>query len=413
MKLPKTLATVTPFSKILAIALFILLPIVGFYLGVQYQLAKSGVNIQDSSINTSSVNPSEIKNLEERIDLLNVDLNKIINYSKQQKDTSIIIKSLDKYKNNFNDFSLISSKTQLSTVDKASLEKLNLKIWENYKLFFEAKDFLSSNKSLSAKIIETQEVLYAYLKNNISKSLNSILVKPNKKTGTLIPQLIPVARAQSENTIIHKKIIMDPDNPGTIGGKLLCWRYESWVDTETGDIRQEQDVKFGDKCRTHIDITSGKTYEKLALDPINRFAEWVKPPKAGIGNDIESKSNPYVEFKTSLEQGIYTLEGTSIYKDKEVYKLRRSLYKDDYEYVYLDVNSYLPIEKVVYEEDIMVKSDPNDNTKSEVIKTGNMVNTYNFYFEEAEQINKSSLPSDFFDLIIPEGFELHDFVPFG
>src|SRR3979411_1719351 len=34
--LPKSLTTVTPFSKYLALVLFILFPIVGFYLGVLY-----------------------------------------------------------------------------------------------------------------------------------------------------------------------------------------------------------------------------------------------------------------------------------------------------------------------------------------------------------------------------------------
>jgi hypothetical protein len=36
-KLSKTWTTVTPLSKFLAMALFILLPFVGFYLGVQYE----------------------------------------------------------------------------------------------------------------------------------------------------------------------------------------------------------------------------------------------------------------------------------------------------------------------------------------------------------------------------------------
>ena len=36
-KLSKTWTTVTPLSKFLAMALFILLPFIGFYLGVQYQ----------------------------------------------------------------------------------------------------------------------------------------------------------------------------------------------------------------------------------------------------------------------------------------------------------------------------------------------------------------------------------------
>lgn len=422
MKLSKTLTTITPFSKTLAMVLFVLLPIVGFYLGMKYQqLGKSEVNMQKTSISNSS----ETKVLEEKIDLLNTSLNKIISYSKQQKDISTIAQSLDEYKNGFNDFSLVSGKTKLSNLDKTSLEKLNLKIWEDYKLFFETKHLLSSNTSLSAKITEIQEILYTYLKSNISRSLNSILVKPNKKTSMTDShnfiskflnfnyQLIQTAQAQTEDAIIHKKVIIDPSSPGTSGGKLLCWRYESWVDLETGNIRQEVDSRFGDKCRTYIYIQSGKTDEQLALDPINKFAEWVKPPKVGVGSDLESKSNPYVEFKTNLEQGVYTLEGTSIYKDKETYKVRRSLYKNDYEDVYLDMNSYLPIAKLAYEEDIVVKTDPDDNTKSEVIRTGNMVNTYNFYFQTAEQINKSSLPSDLFDLTIPQGFELHDFVPFG
>ncbi|MGH7203756.1 MAG: hypothetical protein ACREHC_04915 [Candidatus Levyibacteriota bacterium] len=36
LKLSKTWTTVTPLSKFLAMALFIILPFVGFYLGVQY-----------------------------------------------------------------------------------------------------------------------------------------------------------------------------------------------------------------------------------------------------------------------------------------------------------------------------------------------------------------------------------------
>lgn len=36
MKLPKLLTTVTPFSKALAMFLFIIFPIIGFYLGMQY-----------------------------------------------------------------------------------------------------------------------------------------------------------------------------------------------------------------------------------------------------------------------------------------------------------------------------------------------------------------------------------------
>jgi hypothetical protein len=37
MKLPKSFTTVTPFSKLLALSLFVIFPIIGFFLGVTYQ----------------------------------------------------------------------------------------------------------------------------------------------------------------------------------------------------------------------------------------------------------------------------------------------------------------------------------------------------------------------------------------
>lgn len=45
MKLPKSLTSVTPFSKTLAAILFITFPFLGFYLGTQYE---KGINPQDS-----------------------------------------------------------------------------------------------------------------------------------------------------------------------------------------------------------------------------------------------------------------------------------------------------------------------------------------------------------------------------
>lgn len=41
MKLPKNLTTVTPLSKVLALALYFILMILGFLLGVQYQKGKA------------------------------------------------------------------------------------------------------------------------------------------------------------------------------------------------------------------------------------------------------------------------------------------------------------------------------------------------------------------------------------
>jgi hypothetical protein len=56
-KLPKSLTTVTTFSKILAMALFIALPFLGFYLGMKYQeglLVKTDLNNSTTTTKSSS-----------------------------------------------------------------------------------------------------------------------------------------------------------------------------------------------------------------------------------------------------------------------------------------------------------------------------------------------------------------------
>jgi|SRR5581483_6955974 len=53
MPLPKTLTTVTPFSKALAIVLFFLFPIFGFALGMEYQKAMDMQNVPTSTITTT------------------------------------------------------------------------------------------------------------------------------------------------------------------------------------------------------------------------------------------------------------------------------------------------------------------------------------------------------------------------
>ena len=50
MKLPPSLTTVTPLSKILALFLLILCPIVGFYLGMQYQKRILPININQNIV---------------------------------------------------------------------------------------------------------------------------------------------------------------------------------------------------------------------------------------------------------------------------------------------------------------------------------------------------------------------------
>lgn len=52
MKLPTSLTTITPFSRILALLMFITFPIVGFYIGMQYQKALDVYLSYPSQVNT-------------------------------------------------------------------------------------------------------------------------------------------------------------------------------------------------------------------------------------------------------------------------------------------------------------------------------------------------------------------------
>lgn len=56
-KLPKWLTTVTPFSKALAMILFILLPFAGFYLGMKYQQQIS-VSVSNNNLSQSNALPT-------------------------------------------------------------------------------------------------------------------------------------------------------------------------------------------------------------------------------------------------------------------------------------------------------------------------------------------------------------------
>lgn len=58
MPLPKSLTTVTALSKTLAAILFIILPFLGFFLGMQYQKGIAGQNNINTTINhTPSISP--------------------------------------------------------------------------------------------------------------------------------------------------------------------------------------------------------------------------------------------------------------------------------------------------------------------------------------------------------------------
>ena len=63
MKLSKKLTTVTPLSKFLAMALFIILPFVGFYLGIKYQEIKYNAG---KIVNYQTLSP-----LQQAVDVVN------------------------------------------------------------------------------------------------------------------------------------------------------------------------------------------------------------------------------------------------------------------------------------------------------------------------------------------------------
>ena len=63
MKLSKKFTTVTPLSKFIAMALFIILPFLGFYLGIKYQETKQSIEIiAPTTINAHPQNECENNN---------------------------------------------------------------------------------------------------------------------------------------------------------------------------------------------------------------------------------------------------------------------------------------------------------------------------------------------------------------
>lgn len=79
-KLPKSLTTITPFSKTLAMILFILLPFIGFYLGIQYSYLLNQVNkTTELTIEKNSSSESPDKNMNWKT-YVNSESNWQINY---------------------------------------------------------------------------------------------------------------------------------------------------------------------------------------------------------------------------------------------------------------------------------------------------------------------------------------------
>ncbi|GEM_PF-5219295 len=341
-------------------------------------------------------------------------------------DTSLIATAVKKYETGFNTYIATINQLSIVEIDQDSLKSIRLAEWENYKLYLAVKQRFATNTMASQVIVKTQKILDDYIKSQSIKSMDPIIVKTSKKSSTLFPDfpsrigemIINTAKAeQTTGGVVHIKAILDPDDPGQSGKLLACSGYESWVDLRTGDVRQE--ARGGlDKCQIEINITEGATGRKIGLNQTYRLAEWIMPPKIGIGDEV--KKNPYADFKEKLDQGMYVLSGTDIFNGKEVYLLKTFFISSarpedrlNYQVTYLDAVSYLPIRKLSYGEDVAVEPIPGDPTKSNIIRTGKAVNNFGTRYIAGEIIKRESLPSDFFELKIPDGYELRDWVANG
>ncbi len=337
-------------------------------------------------------------------------------------DTTLLVTAIKKYEIGFNSYVETVDKLNIEKIDENLLKSIRLAEWQNYRIYLTLKERFNTNTVALQSIITTQKILERYIKDQSVKALSRIVINSdkNKKSSSLFPYLvgrveeaiIRIAEAQEQKkNVIHKKVILDPDDPGKSGKNLICWGYESWVDLETGDIRQEQNVTSGNKCKTEIDITEGATGRKLALNPVDKLAEWIVSPKTGIGDEI--KKDPYSDFKDKLEKGEYILLGTDTFNGQEVYVLKRPVYQLDHEIIYLDAVSYLPVRSLSYIEEVIIETIPGDSTKSNIIRTGKLINNFGLRYVVGELIERETLPSDFFELKIPEGYELKMWVPGG
>lgn len=356
---------------------------------------------------------SLIENLEETLKMV------------ERGEISSALNSLENYEKKFNDFVIEIQQLNVEKQDRTKLVNLRLNEWKNYKYFLELKKSLESYPQVSQKIGEIENLIESQLKKETIKAVGVLVISPPKSPSyfyqksfsklfeSFLKQItnINTLQAATPKRVIHKKAIKDPIDPGESLRDLICWSYESWIDLETGDIRQEQElprargINEPPYCGKEIDITDGATGKKLALDPINKLAEWIDPAKGKIGIGIEEKVDPYTLFKKTLEEGKCYFDGTDIFESKEIYILKCPIYGKDYKLFYIDARTFLPLKEMVYYEKIL--------TEPEIIHTGEMFLNAAYRYVIGEIIERESLPPDFFELKIPPDYKLQEWVPYG
>lgn len=361
--------------------------------------------------------------------------------------------SLDAFSESLNEFFvLLSDKDdieQIITKGGGEIERIRKAEWSLYDAFYEKKDVFDLNKELvvQTKVIEDQ--IFVKLENSIISATEVMRFEYWKKGNQQDQQgrlFVPTVFAQEplSSKVIYTAKRIDLNDPGS-QGKLIqdCWRYESWAELSTENLREQNQVNFGGgvrerTCEVEIDIASGASDKKLALDPVRKKAEWMDFQKGKIGisgREATNNFDPFQNFNQQLKSGEYELQGTEVIDGQEVYALRRDYSKLynydtlDFDLLYINATTYLPIRRTSYGEIIEIKrteiqpiyneddffpagAPPTPTIKTEIIRTGVIEKVMNVIIE-GKFIERSELPQDFFEMKIPDGYRLEDFVGFG
>jgi len=379
---------------------------------------KPAISIEEVQSTLTSL----INNLKETIETVN------------QGNISLVSTSLENYQNKLIDFNLKSSQIEIEKItDKNLLINLRHNEWENYKLFLELKQKVVSYSQLSDKISDIENLIEKYFKTQTIEATKILLMPQLRETSYFNRELflaslrrlinISTVQASSDKGVIHKKVIIDPTYAKENSTMLViqpCWTYESWIDLENNRYRQElhvtssrppgfeYTVEFTDEvgnikkvvnyCDVEIDITDVITGKKLALDPYSKTAEWLDPTKGKHGIGEEITKDPYTIFKTNLEKEECNFDGTDIFEEREVYKVKCPIFDIGYRLYYIDAYTYLPIEELNFQKSW---------------QEGEIELYIAYKYVIGEIIEMESLPEDLFELKIPPDYELQEWSPFG
>lgn len=387
-----------------------------------------------------------IKEVQSIIASLIEELNAISEMA-DQRDIPPLPKALQDYKEKFTSFSSKSEQINLKEQAKEDITDLRYKEWKNYKLFLDLKQKVASYSQLSDKITDIENLIENHLKNQTLEATKNLLI-PNLKETSYLDQnfllaslkeflgVIPV-QAAAEKGVIHKKVIIDPAYAKETSTMTLiqpCWTYESWIDLDANRYRQElhvsssrppgfeytvestgeagNPVRIKEYCDVEIDITDGETGKKLALNPYLKTAEWIDPKKGKHGIGEERTKDPYTIFKTRLEKEECYFDGVDTFEGKEVYKIKCPTYDVNYRLYYIDAQTYLSFEEMLFEE-ILEYEWQQETKTSKVVHTGRMRLIMAYRYIIGEIINRDSLPIDLFELEIPPDYKLQEWTGYG